>query len=181
MATTPVYFWPYQSLTDPPNGASLGADLALAVEATVQANAASAASALTTATARMGCSLRRVAAQSLPDNTPTLVSWDTEDADTSHNLFPVFGTDVNIPAGGGVFVITLNIDLPTVPTGTSFITPRVNGVNIGGFPFIPNGGNATATVMRPLNGGDVITASVTADTVAGTTMTGNLYVYRVGL
>lgn len=35
MATTPVFFWRYQSLTDPPNGATLGGDLALDIEATV--------------------------------------------------------------------------------------------------------------------------------------------------
>lgn len=35
MATTPLFFWPYQALTDPPNGASLGSDLALAIESTM--------------------------------------------------------------------------------------------------------------------------------------------------
>lgn len=35
--TTPTYGWPYQEATDPPDGASLGEDLALAVEATVSA------------------------------------------------------------------------------------------------------------------------------------------------
>lgn len=33
MGTTPVYSLPFQSLTDPPDGASLGEDLALALEA----------------------------------------------------------------------------------------------------------------------------------------------------
>jgi hypothetical protein len=32
MATTPTYAFPYQALTDPPDGAGLGEDLALAVE-----------------------------------------------------------------------------------------------------------------------------------------------------
>lgn len=40
MATTPVYGWPYQSLTDAPNGADLGEDLALGIEATLAALAA---------------------------------------------------------------------------------------------------------------------------------------------
>lgn len=34
-AITPVYGWPFQQLPDPPDGASLGEDLALAIEATV--------------------------------------------------------------------------------------------------------------------------------------------------
>ena len=33
--TTPTYGWPYQELGDPPDGADLGQDLALAIEATV--------------------------------------------------------------------------------------------------------------------------------------------------
>lgn len=36
-STTPIYGWPYQGLTDPPNGATLGQGLALAAEATVSA------------------------------------------------------------------------------------------------------------------------------------------------
>lgn len=32
---TPIYGWPYHALTDPPDGADLGEDLALAIEATV--------------------------------------------------------------------------------------------------------------------------------------------------
>jgi hypothetical protein len=37
LATTPVYGWDYQSLSDPPNGATLGQNLALDAEATVAA------------------------------------------------------------------------------------------------------------------------------------------------
>lgn len=37
MATTPVYAWPYQSLSDAPNGPTLGHDMALAIEATMVA------------------------------------------------------------------------------------------------------------------------------------------------
>lgn len=36
-ATTPVFFWRYQTLTDPPDGAALGHDLAFDIEATVAA------------------------------------------------------------------------------------------------------------------------------------------------
>ncbi len=37
MATTPTFGWPYQGLSDPPNGALLGQNLALAIESTVAA------------------------------------------------------------------------------------------------------------------------------------------------
>ena len=42
MPTTPTYGWRYQGLSDPPNGALLGQNLALDAEATVVANAATA-------------------------------------------------------------------------------------------------------------------------------------------
>lgn len=60
MGTTPVYGWPFQGLTDPPDGADLGESLALAIEATVAAMAAQIATlqtdvtALQTATADTG-------------------------------------------------------------------------------------------------------------------------------
>lgn len=37
MPNTPVYGWPYQALSDPPDGAALGEDLSLAIEATMNA------------------------------------------------------------------------------------------------------------------------------------------------
>jgi len=37
LPTTPTFGWPYHSVADPPNGAKLGQDLALAIEATVVA------------------------------------------------------------------------------------------------------------------------------------------------
>lgn len=36
MPNTPIFGWPYQALTDAPDGAALGEDLALAIEATMQ-------------------------------------------------------------------------------------------------------------------------------------------------
>ena len=48
MATTPGFGWPYQTLSDPPNGAILGEDLALAIEATVQSQVAALATRLDT-------------------------------------------------------------------------------------------------------------------------------------
>lgn len=40
MPNTPVYGWPYHHLFEPPDGADLGEDLALAIEATVQTEVA---------------------------------------------------------------------------------------------------------------------------------------------
>jgi len=53
VATTPTYGWPYQSLSDPPDGPNLGEDLALAIEATVAALAATVAAAAAATIARV--------------------------------------------------------------------------------------------------------------------------------
>lgn len=57
-------------------------------------------------TGRTGGSWRRVAFQSIPNTTPTAISWDTEDADTDGFLSPS-STTATIPAGlGGVYAVT---------------------------------------------------------------------------
>ncbi len=173
MATTPVFGWPYQSLTDPPNGATLGRDLALAIEATASGLDAR-LDVLEPINTRMGCSLRRVAAQNLPDSTFTDVSWDTEDADTN-GLFPGAGSTITIPAGGGgLWAITTTVSTVASPTGLAFI-------QIGGLAyrtlFADNFCGISVTV--PLNAGATFAVSVYMDSAAGTTMTGAVHAYRV--
>jgi hypothetical protein len=47
--------------------------------------------------------------QSIPDNTATSISWDTEDQDTD-GFIAVTGTTITIPSGlGGLYAITVAI------------------------------------------------------------------------
>lgn len=130
---------------------------------------------------RMGCALRRVANQTLPDNSSTLVAWDTEDGDT-HGLFAPTSANITVPAGGGgIWVITFAVNVPVATSGISLSSPRVNGTNIAEFGFLPNTGATGGTAMRPLVAGDVITVNVSADTTSGTTMTASFNAYRVAV
>jgi len=129
--------------------------------------------------ARMGCSLRRVAAQTLPDAAPTAFTWDTEDADT-HGLF-ASGTDITIPAGGGgVWVISVvAVFIAAALTGIGMTQIKIDGGEQARAPFADNG--SSVGLVMPLSAGQVITVAVYADTAAGTTMTGAVFCYRVGL
>jgi hypothetical protein len=94
MPTTPTYGWPYQALTDPPDGPNLGEDLALAIEATVAALATTVnanAAAVTANTAAIALingravyRARQTVVQAIPDATYTGVTFTTEDFDTAN-------------------------------------------------------------------------------------------------
>lgn len=94
MPTTPTYGWPYQSLTDPPDGPNLGEDLALAIEATVSALAATVAAnsadiitntaAIALINGRAVFRARQTVTQVLADNTFAGITFTTEDIDTAN-------------------------------------------------------------------------------------------------
>lgn len=128
---------------------------------------------------RMGCSLRRVAAQALPDAALTVVSWDTEDADTD-GLYPGSGTTITIPAGGGgIWSVFAQITVAAnPPAGLGFVSIQLPGGNTHGIaPIVSNLGAPSVTV--PLSAGALITVSAFADGAAATTMTGEIFAYRV--
>ena len=58
---------------------------------------------------RFGCTLRRAAVQSIPDNVLTTISWDTQDEDLD-NFISIPGTTITIPVGGsGIYSITIRV------------------------------------------------------------------------
>jgi hypothetical protein len=190
---TPVYGWPFQALGDPPDGPNLGEDLALAIEATmqgVQAAAAGAQSAVAPVSSlgqRTGCTLRRAAAQTLPDIATTAISWDTEDSDP-FGMIAAPSTTLTIPAGGdGIWAIAFVVSLVAVVTGRSFadLTPTTTPWSISAgalrFPFSTGEGIIGGGATFPMVAGNTITVSVNADTAAGTTMTAALTAYRIGV
>lgn len=87
-ATTPIYGFPYQTPTDPPDGADLGHDLALSVETaldTVDDRLDIVETDLNTAEATILKPLVRMVQtviQNLPDNTNTAITFTTEEIDT---------------------------------------------------------------------------------------------------
>lgn len=82
MPNTPVYGWPYQGLSDPPNGAVLGEGLALGIEATLQTQISTLQALIDFVRNKPAAELRQTVAQSISDSTWTSLTFTTEDLDT---------------------------------------------------------------------------------------------------
>ena len=135
--------------------------------------------------ARMGCELRRAAAQTLPDATDTVTSWDTEVEDT-HNLW-TSGTTVTIPTGGGgLWAITYGIVTTAVSTARSlmFIAPSASIWSSGGSlrnSFGADEDTSTVSATIPLVAGVTLTFSANVNMAGAATFFSRLSCYRVGL
>jgi hypothetical protein len=145
-ATTTIQGLPYRVGTDAPDLAAATLALAQAVETKlvmVYASATDRSSKVTSPTegmlgwlqdvnaydyhngsiwvrtalgARVGCRLRRAAAQSIANNTITPISWDTEDEDTN-SFITVTGSTITIPAGyGGLYALSLRVNHQAIET-----------------------------------------------------------------
>lgn len=85
MPTTPTYGFRYQALTDTPNGATLGQNLATDVEAkfvVVDAAAAAGTANVAFLLAKPIAHLRQTSIQTLTTSTWTAITWQTEDVDS---------------------------------------------------------------------------------------------------
>ncbi len=126
---------------------------------------------------KKGCTLRRVASQTLNDAIVTGVIWDTEDEDT--NDMWESGTDVTIPFTG-MWAFAFCADF----SGTAGRT-FVEIANVSGFEAIRASVGDTsetkgcATVVLPMTAGDTFLCRVFRDAAAGGTMTARLTCYRV--
>jgi len=138
---------------------------------------------------RVGVRLRRVATQTLTDNTLATVSWDTEDEDTDG--FWAIGTPtvVTIPTGkGGLYAITAACDnsglLSSAARGLIHlsVTSAVTGVApTYRSPIEALGDIASVAVPAiPLAAGDTFTVQILADMAASGTLQAWLSCYRVG-
>lgn len=97
MATTPVYAWPYQTLSDRPDGPNLGEDLALAIEATVAALAATVAALSTTVTAIQTTLTNRIPQQASVATSQTTTS-------TTYTDLATVGPAITITTGTSALV-----------------------------------------------------------------------------
>ena len=135
--------------------------------------------------ARMGCQLSRTStSQTLPDNTDTATSWDTEVEDT-HDLWSS-GTTVTIPANGdGLWAITYGIQTAAVSTARSllFIAPSTT-IWTGGrlrSSFGADEDICTVSGTIPLAAGDTLTFTANVNMAGASTFFSRLSCYRVGL
>lgn len=140
------------------------------------------------AAARCGARIRRVANQSVANNTLTAMSWDTEDQDT-HGFITATSTTVTIPAGcDGIYGITFR---PVGPTGTAArnfaeinITSSLTGVS-GEFR-VPSSspttgeGRMLANYSGPLAAGDSFVCNVLQSSGSSQNFVGWLGCFRTG-
>lgn len=174
MPTTPIFGWPYQSLTGTPDGPNLGEDLALAQEVTVAAIAAdvatvTAAAALTTADvatlkARYGARVRRAAVQSIPNVTATAITFDTEDEDTA-GFLAVPSSTLTIPSDA-IYSITYYVSGPSTASARTYAEMLINSSLTG---------LGSITVRSNQTSGE----SVHADNTTGHLTTGDTVQLRV--
>jgi hypothetical protein len=130
---------------------------------------------------RTGCSLRRVAAQSLPDNATTAISWDTEDVDTD-SLWSS-GTLITIPRAG-LWNITAQVSLAGITSGRTFI--EIVQTSLPGGPYWrasigrDNEDTGAVSATLPVAAAESFLVNVYRDAASGTTMTARVDCYRVG-
>lgn len=142
MPTTPTYGWPYQSLTDPPDGPSLGEDLALAIEATVSALAASVAAntaslitntaAIATINGRAVFRARQTVAQSLADNTFAGITFTTEEVDTANGHDTSSNTDRYVFPRTSYYLLAGNVAFDLNATNQRGCRWNINGTALNG-------------------------------------------------
>lgn len=113
-------------------------------------------------TAAIGVRLRRAANQSIPNNSPTVVSFDTEDEDTS-GYFPGTGTTITIPAGkAGIYAVSFKGTYAGSSMGNRWFFDVKNGSE----NYRLNGSSA---------GEDTVAGSVTIRLAAAATITVDAY------
>jgi hypothetical protein len=114
VATTPTYGWPYQTLSDRPDGPNLGEDLALAIEATVVALAARVSTLETTV------NTTRIPQQALVATSQTTTS-------TSYTDLATVGPAVTLTTGATALVTVGGQIQCSASTITAFMSWAVSG------------------------------------------------------
>jgi hypothetical protein len=136
-----------------------------------------------TSAGRTGWRLRRAANQSIPNTTPTDISWDTEDTDTD-GFITVTAATITVPTGlGGLYVIGATLSGPSwvqnagytgrvIVDGTGYALPASGA----GEPAV----NAPAGMFFPLNAGSTVTVRMTQTSGSAQNFTASCYGWRVG-
>lgn len=147
MANTPVYGWPYQGLSDPPNGAGLGESLALAAEATVQAQVAALQTLIDFLRNKPAAQVRQSVAQSLTTGVYAGLTFTVETVDSDPAGTGGHSTSVNTSRYTAVYAGTYRVG------GVFAVSDAAGGYRscrwaVNGTPL-----DASASLVLPLGGG----------------------------
>lgn len=136
---------------------------------------------------RVGCRIRRVAAQAITTATLTAANFDTEDEDTD-GFFAPTSTTVTIPAGkDGVYSIMFYVGLQFQATARNFVDIQVTSSLAGlsnNYRSTYDGPTAEvrgmATFSGPLVAGDSFVGNVFQSTGANQNLAATLTCYQTG-
>lgn len=136
---------------------------------------------------RGGVQLRRAANQSIPNNTSTPISWDTQDEDIGG--FWTSGTTITVPADyDGIYVVTFRVVVPTAASTRNFaevvVTSSITGIT-GEYRIpssSPTGGESrmAAYYTGPLAAADTFVANVVQSTGSPQNATATVTCYKTG-
>lgn len=133
---------------------------------------------------RMGCTLRRNAAQTLNDAVDTTVSWDTETEDT-HSLWAIgTPTVITIPQTG-LWAITFQVQRAAAVNAKSFVdvvttatAPWSSHANLLRSTWQSGEDRCCGSFVIPMSATATFTLRVNADGAANSTMTAALTCFR---
>jgi hypothetical protein len=177
--TTPNYGWPYQLLTDPPNGASLGHDGLIAADATMAAEA-SARSTADAAEATNRALIKRTKMYARPTqsgfgtlgagSTATVASFTIPDPGYPFHIVSCAMVDFGAATAGQALLLSINVDSTVI--NTNAITQGA-GVNVlAGVGFDVNAdapiGNSLALSGSGYTGGTHVLSFVAKNSSSGT-------------
>lgn len=123
---------------------------------------------------RTMCNVRRVANQSIPNNTGTYITWDTQDNDDDA-MIGVPGTTFVMPTGlGGFYSMTAQIQFASSGTYTVGCVIDVAGLQ---FPFLGTNNYAAMAATVCLNIPDSTSMHVQALQISGAALNCTAYCY----
>lgn len=128
---------------------------------------------------RIGCSLRRAAAQAIGSGAQATITWDTEDQDTD-GFIAVSATTITIPTGfNGLYTIGARIQTSgAMSTGALYLT--VAG-EIYGADWSPNATyGSISSGPYPLDATNTITLAAYNGSAGSLNFTGRITCYRIG-
>lgn len=132
-------------------------------------------------TGRTGCTLARIASQTINTGTWTAVSFDTETSDTD-GFIAVTSDTITVPTGlGGIYIMTGSVGWSGTPGTNSAIEFYINGGTSWRFPIGAGSQNTltACTLTLALSAADTVQFRVYQDGAATRTITSNLSLYRI--
>lgn len=135
----------------------------------------------TTTTGRTGGIWSRAANQSINNITVTDISWDTESAD-SDSFLAITGATLTIPSGlGGIYLVCARVAYASSTLNENFMRITMGGTTWDNSCPPTTTGIQSITAMAALIATNTIKVSTFHSNGGALNLTGNLWVFRMGV